>query len=59
MLLMSKCMHNIIANSSFSWWAAYLNDNPDKIVIHPQKYFNIRDSYFDDSDIFPEEWISI
>lgn len=57
MLLMSLCKHNIIANSSFSWWGAWLNTNPEKIVIAPQKWFN--DSSIITRDLIPNSWIRI
>ena len=52
--LLSICHHNIIANSSFSWWAAWLNANPDKRVIAPQKWFN--QAKLDTRDLIPETW---
>lgn len=55
--LMSLCKHQIIANSSYSWWAAWLNNNPHKIIISPQKWFG--NSIYDTSDLIPEKWIRI
>jgi len=59
MYLMSMCDHNIIANSSFSWWGAWLNENPNKIVIAPKKWFGPAYQGINDTDIIPETWIRI
>lgn len=54
--LMSICRHNIIANSTYSWWAAWLNPNPEKIIISPAKWF-VDDR--DEKELIPENWIKI
>jgi len=55
--LMSHCRNNIIANSSFSWWGAWLNSYHDKIVIAPKKWFD--KGFKDTQDVIPSEWIRI
>ena len=58
MLLMSLCSHNIIANSTFSWWGAYLNNNKEKLVCYPEEWFGSKAEH-DTSDLFPDDWIKI
>lgn len=56
--LMSNCENNIIANSSFSWWAAWLNKTPYKKVIAPHKWFGSKLPH-NTKDLLPENWIKI
>ena len=57
MLVMSTCNHNIIANSTFSWWSAYINTNPNKIVCYPSQWYN--NKVIPTLELFPESWIQI
>jgi hypothetical protein len=54
LFLMAACKHQIIANSSFSWWGAWLNNNPNKIIIGPKVWFKFSQ---DDQGIMPESWL--
>lgn len=58
LILMSCCHHNIIANSTFSWWGAYFNNWDDKIVCYPSEWFGPSSNH-NTKDLFPEEWICI
>ena len=53
---MSLCDHHIIANSSFSWWGAWLNPNKHKRVIAPKKWLGVAYGNYDMSDIYPPGW---
>ena len=59
MQLMTHCKHNIIANSTYSWWGAWLNTNPDKVVIAPEEWFKICNKVTEQSDIVPHSWIRL
>ena len=52
--LLTLCKHNIITNSTFGWWSAYLNQNPDKIIVCPKIW-----SAYDTTDLCPDHWIKI
>lgn len=56
--MMSLCKNNIIANSSFSWWGAWLNKNENKVVVAPEKWFGPEITEYS-GDIIPEKWIKI
>jgi hypothetical protein len=57
--LMSLCKHHIIANSTFSWWGAWLNTNPDKIILAPERWFADEEMNNHTQDLIPETWIRL
>ncbi len=59
MCLMSNCKHHIIANSSFSWWGAWLNPSPDKVVVAPKQWFADEERNKESVTIIPEKWIRL
>lgn len=56
--LLSYCKHQILSSSTFGWWAAYLNSNPNKVVIAPDPWFNKTSSH-SSKDVVPEDWIKV
>ena len=59
MLFMACCHHNIIANSSFSWWSAYLNEHSDKCVMYPDTWFGPRLQFHNLKDLCPSNWTKV
>ena len=55
LFVLSLCRHNIIGNSSFGWWAAWLNENPGKRVIRPEYWVNGLPA----QDVCPPEWLAL
>lgn len=55
--LMASCAHHIIANSTFSWWGAWLNASPDKVVVAPKNWF--RNDAHDARDLLPQSWVRL
>jgi len=58
-ILMSMCNHNIISNSTYSWWAAWLNSNSNKKVIAPKRWFGPSYRNYNTKDLYPDGWEAI
>jgi hypothetical protein len=59
LLRMTLCDHHIIANSTFSWWAAWLDRKVDKIVIAPRRWFGPGAQHYNTVDLLPSDWIVV
>lgn len=61
MAMMASCHHNIISNSTFSWWGAWLNGNDNKVIIAPKRWFGerVQDRVLHTQDIIPQTWIKL
>ena len=57
--MMTKCKDFIIANSTYSWWGAWISDSIDKKVIAPKKWFGVNNQNKSIEDLFPSDWILI
>ena len=56
---MSQCDGGIIANSSFSWWGAWLIQNPTQPIVAPNPWFGVKYSHYNMNDLIPDRWVTL